>query len=154
MTLVDECALADARAVVASVGSSESVVGLSPSDYLRRGERCNLGALVVVSKLTMLAPSALPLALLAVVSSISQVFIVHLKDLIESSGGLGLFAALVLEFAKVRVVNRHLHLHLLDGLLRDCFCVTVLMLSRFSLNGKDLPQFFASSRQPAVCQAD
>lgn len=82
MTSVIESALAHSSTVVAE---GQVVIGLSPAEGLTRGEHGGLHLLFIVANLPMLAPARLVLALGAVVLPIRG-FVVHLEDVIETSG--------------------------------------------------------------------
>ena len=67
------------------VAESQVVIWLSPAEGLTRGEHGGLHLLFIVANLPMLAPARLILALGTVVLPI-RAFVVHLEDVIETSG--------------------------------------------------------------------
>ena len=128
MTFVEERALAHTCPVVTAVCASQIIIRFTPPDDLAGGQGSVLGVLVLLGLTSVLAPAALTLALLAVVMSIGEVFIIHLEDFVVRKRVLRLLLAVLLEFIDVGVLHGQLCLELLNLFLSDCLLVAVLML--------------------------
>ena len=129
MPLVEECALAHTRSVLASKCTRQVVVGLSPSDDLTCGEGSMLELLVFLPVDSVLAPPAFALALLAIISDILNAFIVHFEHLVVRARLLRLFFfRRNPELVQIRVFHCHFMLQTLDFFLRHFLGVSCFVL--------------------------